>query len=66
MFYYRYLIRNDQFITNVLSPKIPEYDIMFYFREGDEHFSEESMRMRNPLLYDQLIRKYQTKVYIDR
>jgi len=30
-------------------------------REGDEHFNEESMRMRNPLLYDQLIRKYQTQ-----
>ncbi len=32
------------------------------YREGDEHFNEESMRMRNPLLYDQLIRKYQTQV----
>eukprot|EP00088_Acartia_fossae_P040887 TRINITY_DN4262_c0_g1_i4.p1 TRINITY_DN4262_c0_g1~~TRINITY_DN4262_c0_g1_i4.p1 ORF type:complete len:332 (-),score=92.83 TRINITY_DN4262_c0_g1_i4:81-1076(-) len=29
--------------------------------EGHDHFSEESMRMRNPLLYDQLIRQYQTE-----
>jgi len=29
--------------------------------EGDDHFSEEQMRMRNPLLYDQLVGNYQTQ-----
>jgi len=29
--------------------------------EGDDHFSEECMRQRNPLLYDQLIKQYQTQ-----
>jgi len=29
-------------------------------RDGDEHFSEESMRQRQPLLYHQLIRQHQT------
>jgi len=28
---------------------------------GDEHFSEESMRQRNPLLYQQLVRRHQTE-----
>ena len=34
----------------------------FCFSEGDDHFSEECMRQRNPLLYDQLIKQYQTQV----